>query len=58
MSEELTEEMCANCFIPRSFYDLKAEPSIYLPDYTMPKCCQGGHIWIKNLRQRTYTIGI
>lgn len=40
------KQACVRCHIPRSFYDLKIEPSLYVPDYSMPSSCQDGHLWI------------
>jgi len=47
IAQEKKVDSCSNCFIPRSCYDLKHEPSFGYPDYTMPTSCIYGHRWIK-----------
>lgn len=42
---------CERCRIPKSCYDLKHEPSLGNPDFTMPNCCQYGHFWITKVTE-------
>ena len=37
---------CERCRIPKEYYDLKIEPSIANPDFTMPGYCREGHFWV------------
>ena len=37
---------CERCRIPGGYYDLKIEPSIANPDFTMPSYCREGHFWV------------
>ena len=47
------EYECERCRIPKNCYNLKIEPGLANPDFTMPKDCQYGHFWVLKLAKES-----